>query len=1169
MSSDRWTPSQKSAIDYRGKNLILSAAAGSGKTDTLTERIIRLIGEGTPLSRILAVTFTNAAAAELRERIGASLEEMCARDPRDTNASQSLAAIDSAGISTIHSFFKSEIAPFSSKFGLSPDFEIIDDAECRVMQKEAMSQTTEFFFNAPTEEYEYLCECISSAKKECSLEEALLEIRKTLISYRIDPTSFAEINDTDFMSSPTALPVKKSMREAGKFYYDRFLDIERELSDRGENRKASDEAKRLCELSLRLINAAENSFEGARAFFQTASTSFETLTATKEERSADCYGYFKDLRTALKEYISNIYTSFFSVSPEQLAELNKKNSATVNALSAVLSRFESVYAELKQRRGGVDYNDLETFADKLFCNPDGSPTSEAVTAGEKYDHILIDEYQDTSLIQDRVFAAIGSVCGRFMVGDVKQSIYSFRGARPELFTDYRVKYTRGDGGDAIFLSENFRSDRGIIDFSNAVSELVFKCGGAPFEAEDRLICKKAGGEDNTLPCDVVYLERVKDENGTLDPDFEADYVAERILGILNGEEDCGIENISPSDIAILIRNGKKADAMAEALTKRGIPVNNGAAEQFFSYGEVLLVLCLINSTDNPLRDIYLAGALKSHIFSFTPDDLVKIRRGEKCALWNSLRSYTENGEDVTLREKCTFALETINRWRSLATERDALEMLRIILSDTGMLRYGGDKNRTSPQVTRSVKALLKTAARLAAGGGNLHRLKLHLESLIEKQDNKPFVKIPGCVNLLTVHKSKGLGFPVCFLCDTDAAFSKKSAQKDVLVTLDGQIAMKLYDDTGLVRYGTPHYNAAAMDIMRNTVEEEARVLYVAMTRAKNRLIVTRSTKSTAEALLEKAKETALYPPTSYSVSLGKSFGDWITEAVARNTPSPFVKVSSVHISDIGCGSYTPDEYNGDDSSPESRFLAECPAECDDGKSYLRDIPQKLTVSALKPDILNSLIEESSSIDLRSVSSMPKEAPLPAFMEKEKTATPADAGTATHVFLQFCDFQQLQNSGAACELERLTEKGFISKEAAETVRISEIEKFVSHPIFGRMVNAKTLLREKRFNARPPAKNFTTDPSLYEKLERDNIKLTVQGVVDCIFIDSDDKCVLLDYKTDRLTDNELSDKALAAEKLLSRHRRQLEIYRDICSLLMGRDFDEVYIYSLHLGDTVRVD
>ncbi|MDD6094275.1 MAG: UvrD-helicase domain-containing protein, partial [Clostridia bacterium] len=1125
MNEQRWTPSQREAIEFRGKNLILSAAAGSGKTDTLTERIIRLIGEGADLSRILAVTYTNAAAGELRERIGAALEKMIGENPSDAHAARCLAALDSAKISTIHSFFKSEISPYASKFGLPPDFKIIEEAESIILKKEAMEETVNYFFDSPTDDYEYLCECISGAKSEASLNETLLDIRNTVISYRTDLSSISAQTETDFMLSPVSLPVKKEMREAGEYFSEMFGLFASGLSEAEGERKASLEAQRLQELSQRLSAASDKDFDAAKAYFETASNSFKTLTATKEERNCDCYEHFKSLRDRLKKFLSSMYSDYFSVDKEEYKEICEKYARVTKTLARVLERFERNYSDRKRERGAVDYNDLETMADSIFCHPDGSPTPEALDAGTKYDFILIDEYQDTSLIQDRVFAALAAGCGRFMVGDVKQSIYGFRGARPELFNSYRESYTKGDGGHAVFLSENFRSDKNIIDFTNMVSEQIFKSGAAPFEKEDRLICKKDGGDKNPSPCEVVILRRDEAAEGEKSVDTEPDYVAERILSILNGEEDVGADNISPSDIAILLRSGKKADAMAKALTERGISVNNAAAEQFFSYGEVLLVICLINSADNPMRDIYLAGALKSHIFGFTLEELVRIRGQDHDPLWYSLRRYAEGGSDGTLREKCRDAADKINCWREKSAELDALEILRLILSDTGMLRYGGDGVRRCADVARSIKTLLKGAATVANGGGNLHELCVYFESLSQKQDKAPFAKVPGSVNILTIHKSKGLGFPVCFLCDTASRFSVRDASKSVLLTAGGQISMKLCDDSGLVKCKTPHYAAAACDITRKAVEEEARVLYVAMTRAKNKLIITIPGIKDPEKLLENAKSEAEYPSHPYSVAGTRTFKDWILDAALRNAPSSAFTVKTVSGEDIGHGEYAPAPSADKEDISFEEFFRECTDGTDYSRSYLENIPAKLTVSALKPDILNEGFEESSYIDRKAVTVLPDSPPLPRFLQESGKRSAADAGTATHIFMQFCDFENLQKAGGEAELQRLIDRQFISKEDAEIVRLPEIEKFRESDIFRRILTAKTVLREKRFNARLPAQSFTTEPSLREKLRRDGIKITVQGVVDCIFIDGDGKCVLLDYKTDRLSREELENRELS--------------------------------------------
>lgn len=1159
MTERKWTDAQKEAIEHRGGHLILSAAAGSGKTDTLTERMIRLIGEGKDLSRMLCVTFTNAAAGELKERIGEALEKMILENPADRHAARCLASLDSAHISTIHSFFKSEITPYISKFKLPPEFRIMEEAESSIMKKEAMEETVSEFFDSPTDDFEHLCECISGAKDEAGLDSTLLSIRNALMSRGAKLSELLDESSdrgADIMAYSVFLPVTRLMDEAGRYFAEMFGYYQNEFIKLGGS-KAPAEAFRLKELGERLQAASLKKYEEAKAFLEVESD-FPRLSVGRDETSYEIYESFKGLRDEFKKLLKKLLERYFSLDEEKFKEISEEYSRLIKSLSEVIGRFEVLYAGKKQKRGCVDYDDLETFADTLFCNDDKTPTPAAYEVGKKYDCILIDEYQDTSYRQDRVFTALSYVTERFMVGDVKQSIYSFRGACPELFTEYRKRYSDNNGGKAIFLSDNFRSDQYIIDFSNIVSDYIFSFGKTPFEEDDRLVCSKPGGKDSPSPCEVTVIARKTDENGKLCEDFnyEAEYVAEKIVELLNSGE---ME--TPSDAAVLLRSGTKAADFVDALTRRGIPVNNGAEEHFFSYGEVLLVLCLINAADNPLRDIYLAGALKSHVFSFTLEELVKIRSGDKNPLWYSLKAY--DGDPV-ICEKCRYAVEKINYWRAMAQELDALEILRLILSDTDMIRYGGDGTRSSADVARSMKSLLSSAASVAKNGGNLHELTVYFEALVEKTDKAPFESIPGAVSILTIHKSKGLGFPVCFICDTAKKFSKEDLKKPFLFSPSGQLSMKITTG-GLVRCSTPQFYAAAEDITRSITEEEARVLYVAMTRAKKRLYVVMSDKAPEE-FIESAKERAEFPLTPYRIASCNSFRGWIIDAIMRNMPSKCFSLSILNWQDIGHTVYSPEEDAAESSTAYEFFKGAVPAEYE--KDYLKSIPAKLTVSALKPDILNIAAEEASTIDTETTFFMPKDAPVPRFMQETEKRTAADAGTATHMFMQFCNFEELEKNGAAAELQRLVERRFISEEDAKIVYLPEIELFIKSDIFREMRDSKEVLREKRFNSRLPAEKFTTDPALREKLMRDNIKITVQGVVDCIFRDRDEKPALIDYKTDRLTKDELADKSLAEEKLLYRHRRQLTVYREVCSALLGEKIERTLIYSLPLGDTIEV-
>ncbi len=1172
MSERKWTKAQLSAIEFSKKNLILSAAAGSGKTATLTERIIRLLKNpesGADLSRMLIVTFTIAAAGELKTRIADALTKALADDPNNASLARQLSSLEGAKISTIDSFFKSELKPHFSTLGLPPDFAILDEAEAQLLRTEAVHDTVEAFLNgkanAKKEDFCALSDCISTARNEADLCESLLTIFADLLAYDISADRLRECADSlesssdDFFKTEYSAPLKSTLFNMGAHYKVRFDYLANILDEDENTQKYVPEASRLSLICRDICSLCEKTYGEALAYF--ATIEFPRLSPIKKGYSGEDYDLFKDVRGDFKDDVKSLCEDFFAKDSASLADAMKKSGSYIRTLSYVYEFFTETYGALKRERGSVDFSDLGVFARKIFVSPDGTPTKAALETGKKYDYIFIDEYQDTNPVQDAIFDAVSRSAGRFMVGDVKQSIYGFRGSCPELFTSYRNKYEADESlGSAIFMSENFRSDKCVIDFSNTVSRYIFASGNTPFEECDELVCSKPGGLSENR-CEVILVEKGDEEEG--DAPTEAQCVAARISRLIAEEKLSDGSPVKAGDIAILLRSGTNADSYVQALSEYGISANNSASEEFFDYGEVLLILCLLNTADNPLRDIYLAGTMKSPLFGFTLNDLVNIRKSTALPLWYSLCDYCESGSDQALREKCIEFKSTVDRWRSAARELYCDEMLRLIVTDTNIRSYGGDGLRTNADVIRSLKILSDHARAVANKGGTLHDLIAHLNSVIERKDKTASFSDKNSVSILNVHKSKGLEYPVCFICETSKRFNNRDTSEKLLIDRKGKAAMKLYDPAGLVRCDNPLRRSVALQMTMDAVDEEARILYVAMTRARERLIVSCKVKS-AEERLSAAQKSSVFPLDSYEVTSKRTYADWIIDSLQRmGDGSFFVYKKGADIAGVRAKNSTDSAKK--DSSLASFF--EKSLDFSYGKEYLWNIPAKLSVSVLKPDILGS-DEEKAYFDSPAVNTMPDEAPVPDFLKTEKKADGAEKGIATHVFMQFCDFDALYKKGAEAELERLVRHEFITPEDSALVNLSQIELFRKSEMFERIRTATSVLRERRFNTRLPAADFTQDTALSEALAKDKTAITVQGVVDCIFIDSDGKAVLVDYKTDYLTKDELENEKKAENKLLSRHKRQLLIYKSVCEQMIGRPFDEVLIYSLPLGRAVEV-
>lgn len=1151
----KWNEAQRAAIDYSGKSLLLSAAAGSGKTATLTQRILNLIiNHGADLSRMLIVTFTRDAAAELKVKIANKLTEAMAENPGLRSLEKQIQKLEGAAISTTHSFMLSELRPHFVSLALPPDFSVADEATLAEMRKEIMQDVVNDFFDEGDPEFLRLADTLAGARDDEMLDGALLSVWDKLMQAGKDAEFIlCDRYSGEFLASAPMGALRHELDIMSRHFSALFAASVRDLSLDGATEKYAAGAY--------YFEKFASAIEEKRGYreLRTHLYDFNEPDSPRMKNKTDAYIAYMSARKEFRESVRDMRMRYFSVSEEELRELLSENRRIDRALYRVISEFERRFSESKREKGKVDYNDMERLAVKLFVSEDGSPTPEAVSAAAKYDYIFIDEYQDTNRLQDLVYTAFSKNTKRFMVGDIKQSIYGFRGARPDIFRSYRERYEKKDGGDAIFMSENHRCDSGIIDFSNLVSDYMFRYSETPFSEEDKLICSKEGGQ-NGAAAEVLIVKNSEDAAF----DAEAEYIAERIKNMISGETLRDGSPVRPSDIAILVRGGG-FDAYKDALMRRSIPVNCGGGS-FFERGEVLLILSLLRAVDNPTSDIDLCAVMKSSVGNFTLGELISIRGGDDCPLWYSLVKCGEGEGRLSVR--CRGFEKRINKYREMARAMPCHKLFTALITDCSI------RNLTSEfdgeRLSSSIKALSSYAAGVGNDGGMLHDLIIYLDGLMASDAATDDGNADG-VTVCTIHASKGLEYPVCFIADTKTAFNKKDKSAGVVLDTDDGVFMRLSDKKGLVRFDTPLRAAAGLKAERRGLEEEMRNLYVAMTRAREKLIITylspkRLSKTdmaegisdTAQKVLAETKKRISGGYTEYSVFSAASLGQWILNCALMNMGDKSFVLDTV--------SYVPaekmtEEERREFSTESVEKLSEIFKERFDfvyGKAYLENIPAKLPVSDLRAGVL----------DVKGDDGEIETVPEPRFISRKKRTTAADAGTATHEFLQFCDFRRLADDGAGAEKTRLLEKGFISEDKAELIRMDEIDRFIRSDLFCRMRCAIDVKREFRFNSMLPAWEFTEDEVLREKLRHAGTEICVQGVVDCLFKDENGNNVLVDYKTDRLTPEEMADVRLAEKKLISRHGHQLRAYRRLLEEMIGEKINEVLIYSLCLGGTIRL-
>lgn len=1208
--ANTWTPAQLAAIETHGKTLLVSAAAGSGKTSTLTERIIRDISRNEDprdISKMLIVTFTRSAASDLKTKISSALSSAIAESPRNTHLQSQLIKLGSAKICTIDSFYLDILRRNFSEAGLSSSFRIADSAEIELIAKRIMQETVDDLYASETG-YALFCECFAGIKDSESSVDVFLD----LYSHTLDIPEGIEflsahaedLKDSisrDFMSSAYGRLISENMldvlRDFREFYSiecERFCDE----PDAASFLKAFSYDKVLCERLISLLmTPTDTSYTDIQG--ELNSISYPPLMFSKKIVGLIDSDYYKYVRNDFKSNINSFKKDFFTLSRENIAKCMRITAENVELLYKTLFEFEKRFSEEKRRRNIVTFADVKRATLKLLVSPDGTATPLAKSYAEQFTDVYIDEYQDVDGVQDLIFRAISKENNRFMVGDVKQSIYTFRGAKPQLFSNYRESFPlhkseRADGssGETIVMSNNFRCSEPIIDFSNKIcSRLFYGCkGNIGYTSEDDLVfTKKAPPSPSAkVEATAIFYPPIQERKAGLYTDqqlsdfakAEEVYIADKICELLESGTLENGERIRPSDIAVLYRGGHFGNTVSAELRSRGINVSSNDSDKYFKSPDVLMMLSILNAVDNPRRDIHLAGAMRSPIFNFSMDELLLIRRfGEDAdSLYDAL--LVCSGEDSPLGKKCLDFSKKLDEWRFHAQSISVDKFLKYLFSTDEFIASGLVTERVENSEKANLMQLYEYARKFESGSfKGLYNFISYIDSIVESDKKMPLSakdKASNSVKVTTIHDSKGLEFPVCFICGCGALFNSKDASASLCFKFPYGIAMQLADEGGFARMNTPMRSAIALKIRQENTDDEMRILYVALTRARERLFVTGkfyATRSEDTVLGSSehrrlfAKNSAIYAATSYL--------DWIFDAVGVESSEDDSCILQIkHTQDIIMSSRAlVRERELRSAEPDSELLKKL---CEDysfvyPRTALSRLPAKLSVSGLSPDVLDESAADSA-LALKIENGLGETDFTPDYFlydKDEKHATSAERGTATHAFLQFCDFNRLlsrKDNAVAEEIAYLSEKGFLPVGADKLIYVSELEKFKNSELMQLITSAKRVWREQRFNILMPASMFTRDDSF--KAQISDQALAVQGVIDIVIEDKDGRLCLFDYKTDRLTRGELSDDSAAIATLSARHSAQLYYYGEAIRQMFGKPIDRIGIYSTHAAKIFNI-
>ena len=1153
------TPAQQAAVESRGSALLVSAGAGSGKTRVLTERLMRSITDPerpVDLDRFLVITYTRAAAGELRSRIMKELATALAADPTNRRLRRQSALLHRAQIGTIHSFCAAFLRQHSHEARIGPDFAVLDEQRAGGMMARALEKVLDAWYDAPEKHPGFLdlADTVGAGRDDKRLEELVLELYGKMQSHA-RPSLWAqgqiralEEGAEDAGDTAWGREILAFARETASFWAAEFERMMGLIDTEPLIAKAWQEGyTQTCDALDALCRALDRGWEAARACLPIP-FKVGTLRKSPDQELSDSLKARRELCKTDMEKLRKL----FAQSSEELLRDRALTAPAMKALLLLEEDFDRTFTAAKRRANLLDYADLEHLCAELLLEEDGSPSELALQARESWEEILVDEYQDVSRVQDDIFRAISrDGANLFLVGDVKQSIYRFRLADPTIFTEkYEHFADAAAPGEPrrILLRENFRSRREVLDAANAVFSRCMSraLGELDYDEDAALRCGSPDYSGSVPVPELTLLSLEKDEGEEEAPDkqaLEAELVAGQIRrlmaeGILVNDRE-GPRPLDWGDIAILLRSANSVGPIyRRELIRQGIPVGFGQGDGFFRSIEISTVLSMLAVLDNPHQDIPLIAVLRSPALGFDADSLAAIRAAApKADFYTALTLWSREhaqGRDF---------LEKLERLRAIAPDLRASELVELLLEELDLLalcsamRDGSQRRARLMELSELSERFEKTGYR------GLHRFVLWLRKLAEKgQEPSLGAENPSAVHILSIHKSKGLEFPVVFLADLSHSFNRRDLQRRVLIHPELGLGPKVTDLKRRVEYTGLARSAVSLRLEREMLSEELRLLYVGMTRARERLFLSAVSKD-PQALLEKAAGMADTPISPVLLARAQNPALWLL-AAAMADGQQHLKVS-IAVPE------TPEER-------EAQLLTAAPdPEAEEAlRRNLAFVYPHREAEALPSKVTATELKGHSEQDEDALSLAPRTA-RPFRLPDLSGARPLSAtekGTATHLVLQVMDFGKTgSREEIEGEIQRLRQEGFLSEREAGAVDAAAIGRLFASPLGKRMLAAPRMEREFHFSLLCEAGDF------FPGAQGEQVLL--QGVVDC-FLEDADGITVIDYKTDRVKNR------AEAEARARAYTGQLRAYAGALERICQKPVKECLLYFLRAGETVPV-
>ena len=1234
MPEVKWTEEQSQAINEKGSNILVAAAAGSGKTAVLVERIInKIINENIDIDKLLVVTFTNAAASEMRERILDAIYKKLEEYPENQNLQRQITLINKASICTIDSFCLEVVRNnFFELDNISPNFRIADTTEIELLKQEVIEDIFEEKYENQDENFSKLINTYTSYRDDTPLKELVLKIYSYIqsspfpeewLNEKIEMFNLKDKLNEDFSKTPWGNILLKEIEEEIIDDIKTLEDIKKELDLDSELESFSQVVRSDLDF-FKILQENINNWDKLYEIYN--KMSFVSWPRKKIE--SDLKEYAKNVRDDVKKKFSSKLSKILICNSEEANQDIFDMYEILLKLKNLILEFGKEFSKRKRLKNMVDFNDIEHLALDILIKKQEDKieiTDVAKRYQKKFIEIAIDEYQDSNLVQEYILTSISNNNNIFMVGDVKQSIYKFRQAMPELFISkyktYKNKENKSENDNLkIQLFKNFRSRKNVLDFTNLIFENIMSgsLGDIEYNKEEYLnlgadykeieqnlkaeidiinLKDQENEEENTSEILEEEENTERLENIQLEARFVASKIKELIenkFQVFDRKKNC-FRDIKYKDIVVLLRSTKtSAPIFEEEIINLDMPVFSDSSQEYLDSIEIENIMSLLRIIDNPIQDIPLVTVLRSNIGKFTDDELVEIRLSDKYDNFYNAMQKAKINVGKNLQEKIEKFLTNLEKWRKEQEYLALDEFVWKLYSDTGYYNYVGLMPNGELRQA-NLKMLFERAKQFeTASFKGLYNFINFIEKLKLSSGDLGSAKLIGenddVIRIMSIHKSKGLEFPVVFLANTGKQFNLMDLNKNILLHQELGIGVKYINYDKQVQYDTLSKSAIKSKVFTETLSEEMRILYVALTRAKEKLYIT-GTMNDYEKEIEKMKiQVERYSKNGNKINQilikkYKKYLDWINLVYLyeKGNTKDLIEYNVLEKEEIikKCKRIEQEEIDVvkilDEHKKDKEEIKKIEKILNfeykhklattiptmSSVTQIKQMQDNIKGSKVRKEDKEEAVQKPEKSNLLKKSKEVKEHKeermttfdKPKFLkeDKEDKLTNAEKGTLVHLCMQHLNEKVEYNLEKIKELvEELERKEIITLKEKENINLYKILEFTKSNIWKEMKKAKKVYKERPFFINIPAKEIYK-----EEIEE---KILIQGIIDLYYINENDEIILVDYKTDYVERGK-------EQELIEKYKKQLELYCKAIEEANKKQVSRIYIYSVYLGREIE--